>query len=149
MNDDDPLADVEARLRTWRPADLPPALHARLQSARPAARPANRWSHGALAGAFALLLGVVLAGRFAPSPEHGAGATARPFPASRHAADRETTAEPRWVLGESLTMNICTGVPAGIIPAALRLDEDAEVGSSLIFIRSPDGKLPLKVDCQF
>ena len=52
------------------------------------------------------------------------------------------------MLGESLTMNIYTGVPPGTVSAALRLDGDFVAQSGLIPMRT-DGKLPLKVDCQF
>ena len=70
-------------------------------------------------------------------------------PALRRTLALETSGTPRWVLGESLTMNICTGVPPGSVPAALRLDGDSVAETGLIPVRSTDGKLPLKVDCQF
>ncbi len=151
MNDHDPLRDLEERLRAWRPAELPDALRARLRAAGPVPRRASRWPRRALAGAFALAVGLalVLTGRFAPPPEAGNGPAAAVSPGTDRSANPEPAAEPRWLLGESLTMNIYTGVPPGTVSAALRLDGDFVAQSGLFPIQSADGKLTLKVDCQF
>lgn len=151
MNDDEPLSDLEERLRAWRPAEMPAELRARLWSARPARRRQSLFLRPALAAAMcALVVGtaLLLNGHFASTPRVD-DSSAVTFPGPQHTDDPETAVPSRWLLGESLTMNIYTGVPPGTVPAALRLDGDFAGSSGLIPVRSPDGKLPLKVDCQF
>ncbi len=151
MNDDDPLSDLEGRLRAWRPAALPAELRTRLRAACPPPRRDNRWLRPALAAACALAVGAMLlpGGHLAPSPEKGKSSAATVLPGPQSARDPGTTLEPHWVLGESLTMNIYTGVPSGMVPAALRLDGESVASSGLFPVRSIDAKLTLKVDCQF
>ncbi len=151
MNDDEPLSDLEQRLHAWRPAELPADLRTRLCAAGPASRRERRSPRLALAAACALAAGaaLLLATRSAPPPNAANLSGPVVSSARPRTADPERTAEPHWVLGESLTMNIHTGVPLGTVPAALRLDGDFVAQSGLIPIRITDGKLPLKVDCQF
>ena len=148
MKNDDPLSDLEARLRAWRPAELPPSLHTRLRAADPAVRRGGRLPRLRLAGACALALAVALGLTkiFLRSPDVDEGPAASP--ALRRTLALEISGTPRWALND-MKVSIYSGVPLGSVPAVWRLDEESVAGSGLLPVRSTDGKLPLKVDCQF
>ena len=138
---DDSLDDLEARLRAWRPADVPPALHARLHAAAPhprraagAMRRAGVWMTGALV---VLAAGVAL---------HRGGSIP---PVARRTPEGARLVDAAWTPGAGLTMNLSTGVPLGNIRAPWNLDDETAAAGSLFPVRSADGKLLLKVDCQF
>ena len=138
--DDDPSAELEARLRAWRPAAVPPALLARLLAAEPPPRPRrqSRWQVAA-----GVALGIAI-GHYWPSADQ---------PGSSDAARRTSAGarfvETAWTPGEGLTMNLATGLPAGNVPGPWRLDGDPDAETGLFPAVPVDGKLPLKVDCQF
>ncbi len=145
MNDDDPPDDLETRLQAWRPAALPSALHARLLAAEPAMRRPTAAGRIRRFAAGTLALALAVGGWFAEAPPA--------LPDGSSAARRGTGAgrfvDAAWTPGASLTMNLTTGVPVGKTPAPWRLDDDPDAAGGLFGARFADGKLPLKVDCQF
>lgn len=138
MNHDDPLDDLEARLRAWRPATLPPTLHARLLAAGPAPRRTARLAVGALVLALAAGWWLAAASR---APDGSA--------AARRGSGSGRLVDAAWRPGASLTMNLATGVPMDKASAPWRLDDDPDAAGGLFGARFAEGKLPLKVDCQF
>lgn len=138
---DDPLAELEARLRAWRPAALPLALHARLLAAEPPP-PRRAWHRSVAAGALALVLASG-AGWWLSGGGSGDPSPVRRTPPATRLVDAA------WTPGASLTMNLATGVSAGKVPAPWRLDAEGDAADGLFSVRSADGKLLLKVDCQF
>ena len=144
MNHDDPLDDLEARLRAWRPTALPPDLHARLLAAEPAPRrPAPRPTRRLAVGALALALA---AGWWFTEAPHSTPAGAS---AARRGAGSGRFVDAAWTPGASLTMNLATGVPVDNTGSPWHLDDDPDTAGGLFGVRFADGKLPLKVDCQF
>ena len=144
--DDDPLAELETRLRAWRSAAMPPALLGRLLAAEPPPRPPRarrtRWRMAA-----GVVLGIVI-GHYWPGDWPFASAPGHPDTA-RRASVGARFVETAWAPGERLTMNLATGLPADNVPGPWRLDGDPDAGTGLFPAVPIDGKLPLKVDCQF
>ena len=88
-------------------------------------------------------LGIVI-GHYWPSvSEPGNTDAARRVPAGARFVDTA------WAPGERLTMNLATGLPEGNVPGPWHLDSDPGAEEGLFPAVPVDGKLPLKVDCQF